>query len=221
MNDTEDKIKVAYKESKNIYDDVLTANNFWSKAYNKFAWGMKDEDYVLTLLSFIPNDFHGKMLDVPVGTAVFTANKYKTIKNADITALDYSTDMLSQAEKRFEHMGISNIKCVQGDVSNLPFETDNFDLVLSMNGFHAFPSKENAFKETARVLKKGGIFCGCFYISDERKTTDFVVNKFLMPKGWFTPPFYTKDEVSQILNKLYTKVEVYNIKSIVYFKCVK
>lgn len=99
MNDIENKIKVAYKESKNIYDNVLTANSFWSKVYNKLAWGMKDEDYVPTLLSFIPNDFNGKILDVPVGTAIFTASKYETIKTADITALDYSTDMLSQAKK--------------------------------------------------------------------------------------------------------------------------
>lgn len=221
MNNIENKIKVAYKESKNIYDNVLTANSFWSKVYNKLAWGMKDEDYVPTLLSFIPNDFNGKMLDVPVGTAIFTSSKYEMIKNADITALDYSRDMLSQAEKRFEYLKINNIKCVQGDVSNLPFEKDNFDLVLSMNGFHAFPNKEAAFEETARVLKKGGMFCGCFYIRGERKATDLVVTKFLMPKGWFTPPFYTKDEVSQILCKLYTKVEIYNIKSIVYFRCVK
>lgn len=111
--------------------------------------------------------------------------------------------------------------CTQGDVSNLPFETDSFDLVLSMNGFHAFPNKGAAFKETARVLKKGGIFCGCFYISGERKVTDFIVTKVLMPKGWFTLPFYNKNEVSQILGKLYTKVEIYNIKSILYFRCVK
>jgi ubiquinone/menaquinone biosynthesis C-methylase UbiE len=221
MNEIEDKIKVAYKESKNIYDNILTANSFWSKVYNKFAWGMKDEDYVPTLLSFIPNDFNGKMLDVPVGTAVFTSSKYEEIKYADITALDYSTDMLSQAKKRFEDLKISNIKCVQGDVSNLPFETDSFDLILSMNGFHAFPNKGAAFKETARVLKKDGIFCGCFYISGERKVTDFIVTKVLMPKGWFTPPFYNKNEVSQILDKLYTKVEIYNIKSILYFRCVK
>ena len=221
MKDIENKIKVAYKESKNIYDDILTANSFWSKAYNKLAWGIKDEDYVPTLLSFIPNDFNGKMLDVPVGTAVFTSSKYKMINNADITALDYSTDMLSQAEKRFKDLKINNIKCVQGDVSNLPFETGSFDLVLSMNGFHAFPNKETAFKETARVLKKGGIFCGCFYISGERKTTDFIVTKVLMPKGWFTPPFYTKDEVPKILDKLYKKMEIYIMKSIVYFRCIK
>jgi len=37
---------------------------------------------------------------VPVGTAVFTHNKYAELKNADITCLDYSPDMLEQAKKK-------------------------------------------------------------------------------------------------------------------------
>lgn len=221
MNSKDEKIKSAYSESKNIYDNILTSKGFLSKAYNKLAWGIRDEDYVPTLLSFIPDNFNGKILDIPVGTAVFTANKYKMLKNADITAVDYSVDMLSQAKKRFDDMKITNVTCIQGDVANLPFETESFDIVFSMNGFHAFPDKENAFKETTRVLKKNGIFYGCFYIRDERKATDFIINKILVPKGWFTPPFYTKNELKQILDKLYTSIEIYNIKSIVYFKCLK
>lgn len=221
MDNREITVKNAYKESKNIYDDVLTATGFWSKLYNKIAWGMKDEDYVSNLLSFLPNDFSGKLLDVPVGTAVFTAEKYKLLKHAEITALDYSMDMLEQAEKRFQKLGLDNVRCIQGDVANLPFENNSFDFVLSMNGFHAFPNKKKAFLETARVIEKGGQFCGCFYISGERKLTDVIVNKILRTKGWFTPPFYTKDEVFQILTGLYSKVEFYHVKSILYFRCIK
>ena len=33
-------------------------------------------------------------------------------------------------------------------------ENETFDMVLSMNGFHAFPDKDHAFQETWRVLKK-------------------------------------------------------------------
>ena len=35
-------------------------------------------------------------------------------------------------------------------------EANSFDIVLSMNGFHAFPDKKKAFRETHRVLKPGG-----------------------------------------------------------------
>lgn len=33
-----------------------------------------------------------------------------------------------------------------------------FDILLSMNKFHAFPDKMKAFEETARVIKQGGYF---------------------------------------------------------------
>lgn len=42
----------------------------------------------------IPDDFGGKMLEVPVGTGVLTMPVYKTLPNADITCLDYSADMM-------------------------------------------------------------------------------------------------------------------------------
>jgi ubiquinone/menaquinone biosynthesis C-methylase UbiE len=215
-------IKTAYKSSTSIYDDTLTQNKWWSKLYISMFWGGVDDTKIANrILNMIPDNFNGKILDVPVGTAVFTFQKYKVLKDADITCLDYSDDMLSLASKRFEDMGLSDITCVQGDVGNLKFEDNTFDLLLSMNGFHAFPDKEKAFSETTRVLKHGGIFCGCFYIKGENKISDFVVRSFLSKKGWFTPPFQTLEELENILHHLYSKVELYNEQSMAYFKCIK
>ena len=36
------------------------------------------------------------------------------------------------------------------------YEDDTFDIVLSLNGFHAFPDKEAAYREVFRVLRPGG-----------------------------------------------------------------
>ena len=43
----------------------------------------------------------------------------------------------------------------------LPYEDDTFDIVLSLNGFHAFPDKEAAYREVFRVLRPGGTFLIC------------------------------------------------------------
>lgn len=159
-----DKIKEAYQSSKNIYDAVLTQENFLSRLYVKIFWsGTDDKEIAHRVLSYIPDTFNGTILDVPVGTAVFTEQKWKALSKARITCLDYSEDMIEQAKKRLRDS--ANISFIQGDACNLPMDDASFDTVLSMNGFHVFPDKERAFRETWRVLKPGGKLIACFYIT--------------------------------------------------------
>lgn len=112
-----DKIKNAYHDSKDIYDDVLTQGNILSKLYIKFFWsGTDDNEIARKVLSYVPDDFDGTLLDVPVGTAVFTEEKWKGLKNAKITCLDYSADMLEKAKRRLGDS--SHISFIQGDVGS-------------------------------------------------------------------------------------------------------
>lgn len=215
-----DKIQDAYESSKNIYDGVLTQGNFFSRMYIKLFWsGTDDNEIARKVLSYIPDDFSGKLLDVPVGTAVFTQRKWSSLKNAHITCLDYSTDMLEQAKRRLD--GKAHINFIQGDVGNLQMDDESFDIVLSMNGFHAFPDKQKAFRETCRVLKSGGDFIACFYIRGKSKRTDWLVKNILAKKGWFTPPFQTEEELKNTLQKMYKEVELHIDGSMAYFHCVK
>ena len=187
-----DKIQNAYETSKNIYDDVLTQRNIFSKLYIKLFWS---------------------------GTAVFTENKWSSLKNAHITCIDYSMDMLEQARKRLGSH--AHIKCIQGDVGNLQMENESVDTVVSMNGFHAFLDKQKAFHEIWRVLKPGGDFIACFYIREKSKRTDWLVKNILAKKGWFSPPFQTEKELRDILQKLYKETDIHVDGSMVYFRCVK
>ena len=195
--DMADKIQNAYESSKNIYDDVLTQGNIFSKLYIKLFWnGTNDDDIAQKVLSYIPNDFSGNLLDVPVGTTVFTEHKWIALKDV-------------------------HIKCIQGDVSNLKMNDESYDIVVSMNGFHAFPDKKKAFQETWRVLKPGGTFIGCFYIRGKSKRTDLLVNHILSKKGWFTPPFQTEEELRNILKEMYKQIDLHIDGSMVYFCCTK
>ena len=126
-----DKIKRSYKFSKSFYDDAITQNKWWSRLYFKLLWGgVDDNEIARRVLSWIPDDFDGKLLDVPVGTAVFTTEKYKRMVQADITCLDYSQDMLERAKGRFSETGVNHVKTLQGDVGALPFEDESYDAVL-------------------------------------------------------------------------------------------
>ena len=215
-----DKIQNAYEASKNIYDDVLTQGNFFSRMYIRLFWSGTDDNAIARkVLAYIPDDFSGELLDVPVGTAVFTERKWASLNRARITCLDYSTDMLEQAEKRLS--GCAHIKCIQGDVGDLQMDDGSFDIVVSMNGFHAFPDKQKAFRETWRVLKPGGRFIACFYIKGKSKRTDWLVNSILSKKGWFTPPFQTEEELNGVLQSMYQEIDLHVDGSMVYFCCTK
>ena len=215
-----DKIKEAYQSSQNIYDDVLTQNHFFGKLYTKIFWsGTDDRQIARAVLSYIPNDFGGNILDVPVGTAVFTERKWRSLSASRITCLDYSEDMLEKAQNRLRDC--AHISFIRGDVGALPMENESFDIVLSMNGFHAFPDKEKAFRETRRVLKPGGKFIACFYIKGKSRITDWLVQNILSKKGWFTPPFPTEEALLDTLNRFYHDIDFHTDGSMVYFCCTK
>jgi ubiquinone/menaquinone biosynthesis C-methylase UbiE len=216
-----DRIEKAYKSSNRIYDDALTGKQLWAIAFRRIFWDVGDYEIASRVLRAIPDGFSGKLLDVPVGTAVFTCGKYKDMPCAEIKALDYSEDMLALAKNRFKTHGIKNVSCEKGDVSDLPYADENFDVVLSMNGYHVFPNKERAFSETARVLKHGGVLCGCCYIRGEFVRTDFLINRFFVPMGWCSPPFYSKEELEGIFKTLFSFVDVQNMRAMAFFRCVK
>ena len=221
------EIQNAYKylgKEATFYDGMITCSTLPGRAVCKVVWNMGPEDntrYLELAMAGIPDDFRGNMLEVPVGTGVLTMPVYKTLPDAEITCLDYSADMMAVAQRRAETIGLTNVQFRQGDVGALPFEDGSFDLVLSLNGFHAFPDKDAAFRETLRVLKPGGIFCGCSYIAEQNKRTDLFINHLYVPKGFFTPPFDTAATLYKRLSSLYEGVKLETVESMACFTCRK
>ena len=162
-----------------------------------------------------------KLLEIPVGTGVLSMPVFRTLPNAEIVCADCSEKMMSAAERRASEMGIRNAAFRQCDVGSLPFADGEFDAVVSLNGFHAFPDKEAAYREVFRVLKPGGVFCGCFYVAGVNAHTDSCIRRFYVPLGFFTPPFETLESLRERLRRSYSGVEVGNVQSIAYFQCVK
>ena len=218
-----DEIKNAYRYlggEATFYDGMITCSTLPGKAVCRLVWNMdkeKNDRYLELALSGIPEDFSGRLLEVPAGTGVLTMPVYQALSHADITCLDYSTDMMERAKRRAP----GNIKFVQGDVGSLSFEDESFDIVLSLNGFHAFPDKEAAYRETYRVLKPGGVFCGCFYVKGQNRRTDWFIENIYTPRGFFTPPYETADSLRKRLAAMYQTAEVSTVESMACFHCRK
>lgn len=221
-----ENIRNAYRltGSNDFYDGMITCSTLPGKAVCRLVWGMNKaecDDYLARALSGIPEDFSGKLLEVPVGTGSLTMPVYQTLPRAEITCLDYSPDMMAQAREKAERLRLKNVAFEQGDVGALPYGDGSFDIVLSLNGFHAFPDKEAAYRETFRVLKPGGTFCGCFYVKGEYPRTDWFIRHAYEPAKFFTPPYEAVTSLQTRLNGLYETAMVGSLKGIAWFVCRK
>lgn len=71
----------------------------------------------------------------------------------DITAIDYSQDMLHQAQKKFKN---TSIQFLEMDAQEMDFASNQFDWVVGSLVLSVVPNAEVCFREMTRVLNSGG-----------------------------------------------------------------
>ncbi len=82
---------------------------------------------------------------------------------ASVVVFDISGEQLKQDEKVAERDGLS-LKTVQGDMRDLSvFEDETFDIVFHPISNHYVENVNPVWRETYRVLKKGGVLLASFF----------------------------------------------------------
>lgn len=94
------------------------------------------------------------VLDVACGTGITSITARK--QNANVTGLDLTPELLAQAKQEASIASIEDIEWKEGDVEDLPFEDNVFDVVLSSFGHMFSPRPEICISEIIRVTKSGG-----------------------------------------------------------------
>ena len=97
--------------------------------------------------------------DLGCGGGINVAKLIKLFPDAKVTGFDYSSVSVKKSKEENKdavQAGICNI--VQGDVSNMPFENEQFDLLTAFETIYFWPGPLTGFKEVFRVLKPGGTF---------------------------------------------------------------
>jgi len=90
-----------------------------------------------------------KLLDVCCGSGV-VGNAFRA-KVGHITGLDITPEMVAIARTRLDEV-------VLGNVFDMPFGDDAFDIVSNREVMHLFPHPERMLEQVIRVLKPGGQF---------------------------------------------------------------
>lgn len=103
------------------------------------------------------------VLDVGCGPGFFSVLLARL--GYEVTAVDYTENMLAEARKNAAHYGV-DIDFRRMDAQKLDFEDGIFDLVISRNVLWNLEQPEQAYREWFRVLKPNGTvmnFDGNFY----------------------------------------------------------
>ena len=106
-----------------------------------------------------------------------------------VIACDFTRAMLDQVEALAAERGIGNIKTQHGDVENLPFPADSFDLVASRYSAHHWLHPERALAAFRRVLKPDGEFL----LSDIMAREDYASDTFLQAIELLRDPSHVRD----------------------------
>ncbi len=103
----------------------------------------------------IANDRPGqRILEVGVGTGL-TLPYYR--RDARVTGIDVSTEMLAKARRRVERRGLGNVEALlEMDAENLTFADNSFDAVLALYVASVVPNPTRFAAEMRRVCIPGG-----------------------------------------------------------------
>lgn len=129
------------------YEDRITAKRLYSK-YSLRSY-VHRQQYEGVLSHVMPGM---KVLDVGCGDGVLSLMMAK--KGAEVVGVDLSVPNIKAAKK---YAGKIRASFLTGDVENLPFDDDSFDLVVSSHVLEHIPDFNQGLREVMRVTKKRAV----------------------------------------------------------------
>lgn len=137
----------------------VVLNNTWNKIIYKIGSSFYDKffntgTFLKTrkrIFQEVPFQRKQKILYVGIGTGADL--ELINYVDYDITAIDYSPDMLAKAQHKFEH---SSINFLEMDAQKMSFADESFDYIVASLILSVVPNENKCFEEMIRVLKKDG-----------------------------------------------------------------
>lgn len=99
-----------------------------------------------------------RVLDVGCGPGALTSELGRRAGAAAVSACDPSASFVAACSRRNPGVDVRT-----GAAERLPFDDDQFDLVVSQLVLHFVPDPEAAASEGRRVLREGGVLAACVW----------------------------------------------------------
>ncbi len=147
--------------------------------------GVQNEKWTSFLTEQILSHFGKKsprditILDIGAGPGFISIILAKA--GFSVTAFDFSDEMLIQAKENAKAFD-ANIRFIQGDAMELPFDKSSFDVVFSRNLTWNIPFPEEAYESWIDVLKPNGLMMvfdanWYSYLKDEVKRKEYEIDR--------------------------------------------
>jgi ubiquinone/menaquinone biosynthesis C-methylase UbiE len=116
------------------------------------------------------------------GHSTISINKNKT---NFVFCIDLNGEIVKYAKDLSDKNARSDIGFIIGEITNLPFKDESFDIIYAKRSITNLPSRDKqkkAFKEVARVTKKSGIFYVFDIFTEGYNHLNKIRNKFGLSK---------------------------------------
>src|ERR1044072_8688659 len=145
MNELEiarQKAATTYNAAADFFDHP--ANTFWAR------FGRRTIEY----LSLKRGD---RVLDVCCGSGASAIPAAAMVgPNGSVVGVDLAENLLELARSKAKQQNLTNAQFQSGDITQLPFEDNSFDVAVCVFGIFFVPDMTAALSELKRVLRQGG-----------------------------------------------------------------
>lgn len=159
--------------SMNAKDKTKQHFNETASDYNNSTDGKFVEPMYGVIVKEIQKSQGGKILDIGCGNGnLFT---YLPDGKYELFGVDFSENMISEAKRNCKQKATFSL----ADAEKLPFDSDEFDIIVCNASFHHYIHPNAVLKEMHRVLKYGGkVLIGDPYFSTVVRPIMNVLVKF-------------------------------------------
>ena len=133
------------EQSRSYFDRVAAA--FGEQLLPGRTW----EGLARAILQLAPR---ARYVDLGIGDGLLTLMLSEIAES--VTAVDLSSEMLHQLEKRAKDKGITNIETVEADIEDLSLPDRSFDVAVLSQALHHARNPARALEEAMRILVPGG-----------------------------------------------------------------
>lgn len=142
-------------------------------------------------LSRLELEPHHLVLEIGFGGGAALALVSKRLITGVVTGVDFSAEMVREAERQFrQDIAKGRIRVQFGDIAALPLASATFDRVFTINTIYFWPDTLQGFEEIRRLLKPGGLAVIALRSRENMERISFTQHGFRL----FSPP-----EVLQIM----------------------